>query len=511
MSSTETHEFGRIRSFLWPVYRSEYRRFIPMLLIYFFICFNYTILRAAKDALVITAPASGAEAIPFIKVWAILPMAFLMTFIFTRLCNKYRRETVFYMMMGIFLGFFLVFAAILYPFRETLHPHQLADRLQDALPAGFSGLIAIFRNWTFTAFYVMAEMWSTMIMTVLFWSFANEVTSIKDARRFYALVLIGANLSCCAAGLASVWISEAGARLLLPFGSDPWGQSISLLCSMVIIVGVITCGLFRWMNLQGYGYSAKSNEDPEESKMGLRNNFAYIAKSKYLLYIAIIVVAYNIAINLTEVIWKDQMKQLYPNPNDYNAYMGEVLRAMGVISTAIAVIISGNVIRKLSWTFSALIPPVILAITGLGFFLFLFFKGSPLAMSITSFLGSSPLVLCVFFGSMQNCLSRATKYTFFDATKEMAFIPLSKECKLKGKAAIDGVGSRLGKSGGALVHQMLLMSLGSVALSTPYAAFILLGVIGAWIFAVRSLGGQFQTLTGSEPAPPAAELETVKT
>ena len=70
-------------------------------------------------------------------------------------------------------------------------------------------------------------------------------------------------------------------------------------------------------------------------------------------------------------------------------------------------------------------------------------------------------------------MTRALKYTLFDATKELAFIPLSKECKLKGKAAIDGIGSRIGKSGGSIIHQGLLLCFGSVASSTPYVGVIL--------------------------------------
>ncbi len=501
MSSTVSQEFGKIRAFLWPVHRSEYKKLIPMLLIYFLICFNYNILRGAKDALVVTAPSSGAEILPYMKVWAILPMALLMTFLFTRLCNRFSREKVFYLMMSLFLSFFLLFAFVLYPLRDLLHPHALANQLQDWLPVGCGGLVAIFRNWTYSAFYIMSELWGTTIMTVLFWGFANEVTTVKDAKRFYVLLLIGANIAGCAAGQALVMISDLGANLVLPFGSDAWGQSIIFLNTLVILTGIGATLLFRWLHKQGFGYPPIPDSDRDSSsadiKMGLRKNFAYIAKSKYLLYIAIIVVAYNIAINLTEVVWKDQMKLLYPNPNDYNAYMGEVLRAMGVISSTIAIIISGNVIRRLSWSFSALIPAVILLITGIGFFSFLLFKDTSFAM-IATLLGSTPLALCVFFGSLQNCLSRACKYTFFDATKEMAFIPLSKESKLKGKAAIDGVGSRLGKSGGALIHQVLLMCLGSVALSTPYVAVLLFLVIAGWIIAVRCLGEKFNEVTAQQ-------------
>ncbi len=105
------------------------------------------------------------------------------------------------------------------------------------------------------------------------------------------------------------------------------------------------------------------------------------------------------------------------------------------------------------------------------------------------------MALGVFFGSMQNCFARVSKYTFFDATKELAFIPLSKESKLKGKAAIDGVGSRLGKSGGSLIHQGLLIAFGTVALSAPIVGVLLFAVIAAWMVAVKSLGKQFNLLT----------------
>src|SRR5271169_53666 len=116
-----SEEFSRFRSYLWPIYRKEMKMFLPLFVIFFLVGFNYSILRATKDALVITAPASGAEALPFLKVWAILPMAFLFTFLFTRVSNKLTRERVFYAMMSVFIVFFLLFTFVLYPFRDHLH------------------------------------------------------------------------------------------------------------------------------------------------------------------------------------------------------------------------------------------------------------------------------------------------------------------------------------------------------------------------------------------------------
>jgi AAA family ATP:ADP antiporter len=227
---------------------------------------------------------------------------------------------------------------------------------------------------------------------------------------------------------------------------------------------------------------------------------------------------YNIAINLVEVVWKDQMKQLCPNPGEFNGYMGQVLTAGGIVATVVSIFILGAVIRNFSWKLNALISPIIMITTGIGFFSFILFKDSGLASNIAAWFGATPLAVGVFFGSMQNCFARASKYTFFDATKEIAFIPLSKESKLKGKAAIDGVGSRLGKSGGSVIHQGLLMFSGTVALSTPYVAVILVAVSAAWVVAVYALGRRFndlvshhETLSFSEEERLMAEDKSSKT
>lgn len=500
-----SERFGKLRSYLWPVHKHELRKFLPMLLIAFLVGFNYNILRATKDALVVTAPSSGAEALPFLKVWIIIPIAFLMTFLFTRLSNKFSRERVFYIMMSIFLGFFFLFAFVLYPYRDFLHPNELADRVQESLPIGWHGMVAIFRNWTYTAFYVMSEMWSTMILTVLFWGFANEVTSVKDARRFYTLFGIGANCSGILAGQVATYLSRNTFNPSIPFGSDAWGQALILLNTVIILAGLLCMGLFRLIHSWGLGYASNATPEQPEApkvKLGMRKNFKFLAKSKYLICLAVVVVTYNIAINLVEVVWKDQVKQLYPNPADFNACMGNVLTFIGIISTLIAIFVSGNVIRRLSWKGSAMITPMILLVTSIGFFSFLLLKDfglGEIAASIGTALGfgSSPLILIVFLGSLQNCLARSSKYTFFDATKELAFIPLSLESRLKGKAAIDGVGSRLGKSGGSVIHQILLVTFGTVGASTPYVAIIIFGVIAAWILSVRALGRQFNHLTST--------------
>lgn len=502
MGDKTSDQFGKVRSFLWPIYRSEYAKFIPVLLLFFLVTFNYNLLRAIKDTFIVTASQSGAEAIPFIKLWLIVPMALLMTFIFTRLSNRYPLERIFYIMISIFLGFFALFAFILYPAKDYLHPHAFADTLQSILPSGFSGMIAIVRNWSFAMYYVMCELWGVIMLHVLCWGFTNEIFSVKEAKRFYSLFAIGANASGIFSGQAAVFLSSNLYNPSLPFGETAWDQSVVFLNTSIILVGLVVIFLFRWFNkhvIVTQIFQNKVENGKAKIKMSMRQNFAYLAKSKYLICIALIVLTYNISINLVEVLWKNQMKELFPNPSDYTVYFSRVMTWMGVMATFIAIFISGNLIRKVSWTFAALVPPLIMLITGVAFFGFLFFKGSALT-PFASFFNSTPLMMCVFFGSLQNCMIRACKYTLFDATKELSFVPLSKECKIKGKAAIDGVGSRVGKSGGALLFQVLLLLSGSLAASTPFIAIIFLVVVALWTGSVVSLGKQFYALSSQHEA-----------
>ncbi len=495
-----TKPFGTIRAFLWPVYREEYPKFIPMFLISFLICFNYYLLRISKDAVLITAPESGAEAIPFIKVWAILPTAILMTFLFTRFSNWLNRRTIFYAMLWLFIGYFAFFTFVLYPNRDALHPNGFADYLQSFLPQGFKGLIAIIRNWTYSTFYVMAEMWSTMIMTILFWGFANDVTSVKDAKRFYGLFGVGTNLSGVLAGALASYLSTNQFNTSIPFGTTAWDQYIFILGMMVIGSGLLCMGLYWIMNRAGKGYTEATLQAHRDApvKMGMRKSFQSIAKSPYLMLIAILVFAYNIVMNLAEVVWKDQVKNLYPSTADFNGYMADVNFWIALIAAVISLFISGNVIRALGWTKSALISPVLTLLTGALFFAVLLLPKESIIGVCIAF-GTTPLALAVLFGSLQNCIVRGTKYSLVDATKELAFIPLSHEERIRGKAAIDGVGSRLGKSGGSLMYQFLLISFGSIVGSIPVVAFLLFFAIGGWIFSVRALGKQFTSLT-TEPA-----------
>ncbi|MCH9632938.1 MAG: ADP,ATP carrier protein 1 [Chlamydiae bacterium] len=477
-----------------PIRRDELKKFIPMFVVFFFVGFVYNILRNTKDAVLITGQSSGAEIIPFVKVWVMLPGALLMTAFFSRLSNKYTMERVFYILIAIFVVYFLAFTFIMYPNSSALQMNQFGDFLGGHLPKGALGFVSMIRHWSFTLFYVMCELWSCIILSILFWGFANETTTVNEATRFYGFFGIGMNFSGIAAGHACIYLSRLPSKLGAT--QDAWFHTLAYITLVIAVSGIIIIGVIRWMHTNVFHdckhYKPKSKN---KFKLSLRKNFSYLAKSKYLICIAIVVVAFNLVINLVEVLWKDQVRQLYPNPSDFSVYLNQVTVATGIVAT-VGAIFTSIFIRKFGWTKAAFITPAMLLVTSIGFFGCLLFKGSMYTLT-QGYLGMSPLALVAFFGSLQICLSRGCKYTVFDATKEISFLPLTPESRKKGKAAIDGVGSRLGKSGGSVIHQGLLMVCSSFAASAPYIAIFLLIVICLWMFAVKVLGFEFKKLTDS--------------
>jgi ATP:ADP antiporter, AAA family len=495
MSQGAKQEFGKWRSFIWPVYGYELKKLLPMFFMFFCISFNYTILRDTKDTLIVTA--AGAEAIPFLKSFGVVPAAILFMLIYAKLSNVLSRENLFYVTLLPFIIFFGLFAFVMYPAREALLPTASAEALRAYLPGGWSGLASAYHNWMYSIFYILAELWGSVVLSLLFWGFANQITRVTEAKRFYSLFGLGANVALLISGPAIVYVSDI--RRHLPADVDAWQVSLNYLMAMVVVAGFAIMGVYWWINryvlTDARFYDPNQERAPgkkKKAKLSLGESFKFIFTSKYILCLAMLVIAYGISINLVEVTWKSQVKLQYPNYNDYSTFMGKFSFWTGAITILMMLFVGGNVIRLKGWGFAALITPVVLLITGIAFFSFVVFRHH--VEGYIAAIGTTPLFLAVLFGAIQNIMSKSAKYSLFDPTKEMAYIPLDEDSKVKGKAAVDVVGARLGKSGGSII-QLGLLTFGTLATITPYIGAILMFIIAAWIVAARSLSKQFNKLT----------------
>lgn len=491
--SSEQETFSGFRRIFWPVHAYEAKKVLPMALMMFCILFTYTILRDVKDSLVVTN--CGAEAIVFLKIYGTLPFAILLVSIYAKLSTVLTRPQLFNISILSFTIFFLVFGFIIFPLRDTLHasPETLAE-WQSAYPR-LKFLIAIVGNWSYALLYIFAELWGTIGLSILFWQFANEITKICEAKRFYPLFGLIGNVGFLFSGFLLISVTDHF-KALPPM--ERWEASLQWIITAVTISSGLTLYLYRWV--RAHVMTDSRLYDPKESnctkkkkktKMSFKASLQTVFGSRYLMLMALLVLSYGITINLVEVTWKTQMKLQFPSESEYAHAMG-YFSMVSALATIVLMVIGANILRHLGWFVGAMITPIIMLLTGATFFAFIIFQDqmSPWLIS----LGTTPLFMAVLIGGAQNILTKSSKYALFDATKEMAYIPLSRELKTQGKAAVDGLGDRLGKSGGGIIQQILLMSIaGATQLSiAPYVAIIFVAAMVIWLFSVEGLHKAFR-------------------
>lgn len=511
-SAAVEQDFKGWRSILWPIHNFELKKFLPMGLMMLCILFIYTLVRDLKDTLMVSqATGGGAETLGFLKLYGVTPSAILFMMVFVKLANIFDREKLFYVIVCFFLSFYILFGFVLYPMSEYLHmsPDTIAS-LQESMPR-LHWVWPIIGNWSYALFYILSELWGSVVLSALFWQFANEITKVSEAKRFYSLFGFIGNFGLLASGSVIILCANLAKSGMAAGLSDTFGQNLKYQMTAVILFGSLLIFLYRWMNknvltdpkLYTPGEGTKKKSKP---KLGFGESFKCILTSKYLLMIAVLVLAYGVAINLIECVWKGQIKLQYPDSNDYNALMGKLSLTTGCI-TIMVMLVGANILRRFSWKAAALITPVFLFTTSLVFFGVIMYENK---MGLEANLwGCSVLFVAVVVGLIQNAFTKGVKYSLFDSTKQMAYIPLDPELKVKGQAAVEIIAGRGGKSGGAAIQStLLLIAGGGVSLSSMVEILgsIVFVITIFWIASVFGLSKQFEALT-AERAKEAAETK----
>lgn len=482
---------------LWPIERKELKKFLPMSIMMLFVLFNYHVLRSLKDCFVV--PNIGAEAISFIKVYAVVPAAVILMLVYAKMTTCMKNKHIFYIFALIFLSFFLIFAFVLYPNQELIHPDPNQIKALESTKIkillwqlDFSRLkwfFKIYSRWIFVLFYIFAELWGSVMIFLLFWQFANYITKTEEAKRFYPMFGFIGNIGVISGGILVQYFSQT--KLFVTY--------ISLCTSAAVVIIV---ALYIYINKKvltdaRYKIDHTRKIEWEKPKLSLRDGFKLIFSSKYLGFIAILVISYGITVNLIEGPWKSKIRELYPSQSQYAHFMGTLQVFTGIVSM-IAMLIGANILKKISWLSGAMVTPLILSISGMGFFIFVVFD-QPVNLYIMQLVAFDPLWLAVTFGMIQNVFTKATKYSFFDPTKEMAYIPISSELQTKGKAAVDVVGARFAKSFGAIIQSSLFIIFPTLQYSdiTHYLMVIFLVISVIWLIDVKMLYKRYDKIVNS--------------
>lgn len=470
---------SKIRKSVFPIYKHELRKFIPLTFMFCMISFNYSALRSLKDIYVLEH--AGAEVIYYLKLFGVTPAILLFTIVYNRISKIVDRDRKFNLVIAYFFIFFILSYLVLVPNLKALQLDSLADRLNQSFPAMIN-LWESIRYWPLSLFYINSEAWGTMALGVLFWTFVNEITGVEQSKRFYSFLSLGAAVGLIAAGI-----------LLKIFHNN-------LHIVLGLIVGVI--GII-WGIYNRFVYNIKSNPTlyqietrpkKRKEKLSFSESFKFLIKSRYLALIATLIICYGLVISLFESVWKAKMKEFTLGNEGMlaNIYGNQGIFS-GIVSLILIIFLS-TPIRNRGWYFAAAITPVVTLIATILFFSFLYLEDT--LMPITSTWGMSPLSLAVTLGLMNVVFIKAFKYTLFDPTKEQAYVPLDEESKVRGKAAVDGFGSRLGKSLGSMIISLFLVPrFGSIHDAGYWIFAIIIFMLIVWLVAVGKLSVLFKQHT----------------
>ena len=486
MSEVPEQIMSPLRSSLFPIYRHEFRQFFLMSVMIFLTIFSFYLLRGVKDALLQSAPDSGAEVFSFLKLYLVLPATMLVMAGYVSLRKRCDLQRAYYIVLSLFGLFFAFYALYLYPNCTLLQPDTTyVASLKQMYPA-FRWFFAIYQLWVLALFYVCSELWGALVLSVLFWQLANDNIPTTQAKRFYPLFITVGNVAMLCLNPLMHYIARDETNDIVQVS---W---------LIVAIAAILCFCvhvaYKHQLLRVEGSSF--DEGSSASRKSLFESIVFVMRSPYVMYISIMVLSYGVLINVVEAMWRSKVGVLYVTRSNLLKFNADYTFMTGLATIAMNYL-SKRLISRVGWTTSALITPLVCACMGTIFFFFV-------TRSVSTFpliaLADSPLKSIVWLGAFVVLLSKGAKYSFFDPTKEMAFIPLDKELRSNGKVLADGVVERFGKSLGGATISSLIMLTGMDLSDLAYVLGVITLVLGIWwLYAVLRLGKLYARQVAAVP------------
>ncbi len=453
--------FTSMVTYFYPDLRKdEIKKFGILALAFFFTIGAYWAVRLLKDVIFfkLAFPAElgwaahqGQLYQPLAKTLSVV-VVFALVIVYSKLVDLFEKHKLFYILCGFYA---LIFGGVV--------AGLFLQAQYGSAYLGKTTLAAI--GWV--SYFAIESFGS--ILVALFWSFCASVITADSAKKGYPMIIALGQFGAIAGSALNYFVG-------------PW--QLFLLCTLCLFAIMFAINMFMTVIPENERLGNKTAHATEKKKEGFLEGFLagikLLLTRGYLLGILVVSTFYEVINTIVDYQMKSQasLHPVYGLKENFQQFLSIYGMATNGLALVMALLGTSYIIKKYGLTFSLLVFPTCLGVALA--ILYGYFLTSPDAGQL----------LWATFGVMM--LAKGLSYAVSNPTKEMMYIPTSKDAKFKSKGWIDMFGGRMSKAGGARVSDMFKHNLGDLMM---YGTFIGFGLVGIWMAAALYVGRKNAQLT----------------
>ncbi len=331
------------------------------------------------------------------------------------------------------------------------------------------------------SFFIWVGIFNLMIVAQ-FWAFANDVYTVEQGKRLFAIVAFGASLGAIAGSkLAEVLIGAFGLYL-------PMGLAAVILVLCIVVTNVVHARergkAPARTDEKDEGGKAAEAPDADAVIKG-RNGFALVFADRYLLLIAALMLVLNVVNTTGEYILGETLTDLAQAQvargqlaeGDVGSWIGAFYGNYLFWTSTVSAIIQAFLVSRIVKWFGVRGALLVLPVVALGAYAVL------VAVPVLSIIRGAKIA--------ENSLD----YSLNNTARQSLFLPTSREAKYKAKQAIDTFFVRFGD---VLSAGLVFAGTTWLAFSPKHFAMVNVALVLCWLGIAFVLGKMFRERSGGE-------------
>lgn len=327
------------------------------------------------------------------------------------------------------------------------------------------------------AFFIWVGIFSLMVIAQL-WAFANDIYTVEQGQRLFAIVGIGASLGAIAGSFAT-------GQLVKLYGPYPFMLGAAgLLAVCMLLTNVVNLREKRHRVPSKPDTPAASEPSSGDQPVTGRSGFALVFGDRYLLLIAFLMLLYNLVNTNGEYILGRTVVALYTAAHGAAAaggldekkvigeFYGNFFTLVNIISALLQALVVSRILKHFGVRVALLVLPVV---------------------AIIGYAGMAFVPLLAFIRTAK-LAENSIDYSLQSTTKNALYLPTSREAKYKAKQANDTFFVRFGD-----VLSAGVVFAGTTWLGFAARQFALVNVVLAalWLVLAVAIGNRYRQLTKS--------------